>query len=202
MTKFILIFITLFVVSNSLFVIPLHFTKDNVTSNYIINYKKDSVLLHAVFPDSIISLKLKLPPLYDAIYNRKAHAARDNGNPPLLVNVSFLDNLDFFSLVFPFYKSTSIKGEISFHSSIIIDDQPGRDSIALIGNITIQIRVSVIGICTPQYVRLLVQNEFIHILQKEMLKVEKDLNRPATFVSASVNIPLKVTPRKRSKVKK
>ncbi|MEO5998757.1 MAG: hypothetical protein ABIN89_18450 [Chitinophagaceae bacterium] len=200
MKKIIWIFFALFVTGNALFVLPFNVSSDTVISSSILNYKKDSILLHAVFLDSIIPLKLKMPPLYDAIYYNATPPLISEKKPFLLVNVSFLDNLDFFSLIFPFYKIANLKGEITFFSSIKVVGQPDRDSIALIGNITTHMRVSVKGICTPHYISTLVEKEFASILQKEMAKVEKNINARPSVDSIIVSKPVQHIPvRKLSK---
>ena len=190
MKKIIWILFALFVTGNALFVLPFHFTRDTVTSNSILHFKKDSVLLHAVFLDSMIPLKLKMPLLYDALYYKSGSPVISDNKPFLLVNVSFLDNLDFFSLIFPFYKTTTLKGEITFLSTIKVDGQPYRDSVALIGNITTQMQVLVKGVCTPQYVSTIVEKEFANILQKEMARVERNINSSPSVDSIIVSKPV------------
>lgn len=202
MTKIIWIIFALFVIGNSFFVLPFHLTEDSVISNHATKYKKDSVFLREVFHDSIITLKLKLPPLYESLYYNATSTSISGKKSSLLVNVSFLDNLDFFSLIFPFYKTTNLKGEISFYSAIKAEGQPGRDSIALIGNITMQVRISVMGICTPQYARTLMEKEFVHILRKEMSNIEIDINRRTEVDTISLKIPDNNHVRKRSEARK
>lgn len=203
MTKIIWIIFALFVIGNSFFVLPLHLSSDSIVNSHVTNYKTDSFLLHTVFPDSVIPIKLNMPTLYDALYYKNNSPVVSKAHPPLIVNVSFLDDLGFFSLMFPFYKSINCIGDISFYSIVKIGDQPARDSTALIGNIKINLRLSVKGICTPLYVRTLVEKEFIDILRKEMDKVEKDINKPAIADTNSLEKPIeKVRPSKHTKVGK
>lgn len=200
MTKIIWIVLVLVLIGNSFFVLPFHFSEDSIANNHVINYKKDSILLHTIFADSGISLKLNMPSIYEAMYYRNNSPLFSENQRYLIVNVSFLDDLDFFSLMFPFYKSVNCKGEISFYSIIKSSEQP--DSTALIGNIKIFTKLSVKGICTPLYVRTLVEKQFVDILKIEMNKVEVDLNRVEADTSV-INIPVpKVYVTKRKKLKK
>ena len=200
MTKIIWIVFLLFVTGNSFFVLPFHFSSDSITNNHIINYKKDSALLHIIFVDSSIPLKLNMPASYNALYYKKDSPVIPGNHPYLIVNVSFLDDLDFFSSVFPFYKSVNCMGNISFYSVIKIGDQPGRDSTALIGNIKISVSLSVKGICPPLYVRNLVDKEFVTVLKQEMNKIEDDIYRPVITDTIVVEKPVRrIRPGKRTK---
>lgn len=201
MTKIIWIVLTLILIGNSFFVLPFHFSEDFIANSYVINYKKDSALLHTIFADSGIPVKLNMPASYKALYHTNNSRIISWNPRNLIVNVSFLDDLDFFSLMFPFYKSVNCKGEITFYSIIKLTDQPGRDSTALIGNIKISTRLSVRGICTPLYVRTLVEKQFVDILKQEMDKVEVDINRVEVDTSFIV-VPVHKPVIKRKKVKK
>ena len=152
---------------------------DKITSTYDVNYKKDSLLLKNVFQDSSIQVRLNLPPLYEAIYKSPDSIAKKPEKPFfIIVNVSVLHNLDFTAVSFPFYKVTSFKGIIPFYSIIKASNAPGMDSTALVGNITINGKLSIKGICSPVYAKTMVEKELVRILQKEMNKVELDINRP------------------------
>jgi hypothetical protein len=191
MTKLIWIVLALFVIGNALFVLPYHFSDDSVKTSYFINYKKDTDLLRAVFPDSgTIHLRLNMPERFNAIYKQTDSAKKQPEKQSyLLVNISISDNLDFTALAFPFYKRTNFNGIISFSNIIRISNISGKDSTALIGNITINGRLTIKGICTPVYARTLIEKELVSILKKEMDKVEKDINRPVLADTTFVNTP-------------
>jgi hypothetical protein len=170
--------LALFLIGDALFVLPYHLSSDKITSTYDVNYKKDSLLLKNVFQDSSIQVRLNLPPLYEAIYKSPDSVAKKPEKPFfILVNVSVLHNLDFTAVSFPFYKVTSFKGIIPFYSIIKASNAPGMDSTALVGNITINGKLSIKGICSPVYAKTMVEKELVGILQKEMNKVELDINR-------------------------
>ncbi|HTE11864.1 MAG TPA: hypothetical protein VK645_12850 [Chitinophagaceae bacterium] len=170
--------LALFLIGDALFVLPYHLSSDKITSTYDVNYKKDSLLLKNVFQDSSIQVRLNLPPLYEAIYKSPDSIAKKPENPFfILVNVSVLHNLDFTAVSFPFYKVTSFKGIIPFYSIIKASNAPGMDSTALVGNITINGKLSIKGICSPVYAKTMVEKELVRIFQKEMNKVELDINR-------------------------
>ena len=170
--------LALFLIGDALFVLPYHLSSDKITSTYDVNYKKDSLLLKNVFQDSSIQVRLNLPPLYEAIYKSPDSVAKKPEKPFfILVNVSVLHNLDFTAVSFPFYKVTSFKGIIPFYSIIKASNAPGMDSTALVGNITINGKLSIKGICSPVYAKTMVEKELVRIFQKEMNKVELDINR-------------------------
>jgi len=170
--------LALFLIGDALFVLPYHLSSDKITSTYDVNYKKDSLLLKNVFQDSSIQVRLNLPPLYEAIYKSPDSIAKKPEKPFfILVNVSVLHNLDFTAVSFPFYKVTSFKGIIPFYSIIKASNAPGMDSTALVGNITINGKLSIKGICSPVYAKTMVEKELVRIFQKEMNKVELDINR-------------------------
>lgn len=170
--------LALFLIGDALFVLPYHLSSDKITSTYDVNYKKDSLLLKNVFQDSSIQVRLNLPPLYEAIYKSPDSIAKKPEKPFfILVNVSVLHNLDFTAVSFPFYKVTSFKGIIPFYSIIKASNAPGMDSTALVGNITINGKLSIKGICSPVYAKTMVEKELVRILQKELNKVELDINR-------------------------
>jgi len=170
--------LALFLIGDALFVLPYHLSSDTLTSSYDINYKKDSLLLKSVFPDSAIQLRLNLPPLYQILYKSSDSIAKKPARSSyILVNVSVLHNLDFTALSFPFYKVTSFKGVILFYSIIKASNAPDMDSTALVGNIAVNGKLSIKGICSPVYARTLVEKELVRILQKEMNKVELNINR-------------------------
>jgi hypothetical protein len=205
MTKLIWIVLSLFVVGNAFFVLPFHFSTETLSTNYSVNYKKDSDLLHAVFPDSTIHLQANMPAEYEKMYKETGFIDFKTGRQSfILVNVSILHNLDFIALSFPFYKVSSFNGVVSFYSIIKIANIPGRDSTVLIGNITINGKLSVAGICSPLYARTLVEKEMVNVFKKEMNKVELDINRPPPADTIPVSIkapeePLRKNSRSRKK---
>lgn len=169
--------LALFLIGDAFFVLPVHLSGDRVSSHYYINYKKDSLLLKNVFPDRAIRLTLNMPAGYENLYGTVNRKENDSSGQ-LLVNVSVFHNLDFTALAFPFYKLTSFNGVIPFYSIIKASNEPDRDSTALIGNIVINGKVAVKGICTPLYARTLVEKELVTILKTEIDKIETDINRP------------------------
>ena len=178
MTKIAWTVLALFLVGNALFVLPVHLSKDTLTTSYIINYKKDSALIHAVFPDSLVCTEVTLPNSYETLYQQLPPTAAAGKKPCMHINVTLTHNVGFMSLLFPFYKTVRFNSDISFHSIITIGDMPGRDSVALIGNIRVNGNLSVAGICSPLYVRTLVEKSLMEVLKKEIINVEKDINRP------------------------
>ncbi len=179
MKVFLWICLALILIGDAFFVLPVNFSQHSISTNYFINYKKDSVLLKNVFPDSPVHLRLNMAPLYEAIYRATDSGNLQPGNPSrLFVNVSISHNLDFTALLFPFYKVTTFHSVIPFYSIIKASNFPDMDSTALIGNITINGKLTVKGICTPLYARTLVEKELVAILKKEMDKVALDINRP------------------------
>jgi hypothetical protein len=174
--------LALFLIGDAFFVLPYHFSDDALTTTYYINYKKDSLLLHNVFPDSgNIQLRLNMPPGYEAMYD-SGMKKRDSPNH-LFVNVSVFHNLDFTALAFPFYKITTFNGVIPFYSIIKASNAPDMDSTALIGNIVVNGKIIVKGICTPLYARTLVEKNLASILKKEMGKIEAEINKPPVMDS-------------------
>jgi hypothetical protein len=170
--------LALFLIGDAFFILPYHFSSDTLTTSYYINYKKDSLLIRNVFPDSGIQLKLNMPPGYEILYKTNDSAIRKRDSPyHLFVNVSVFHNLDYIALSFPFYKITSFNGVIPFYSIIRASNAPDMDSTALIGNIVINGKIIVKGICTPIYARTLVESKLTAILKKEVSKIEADINR-------------------------
>ncbi|MEP6747640.1 MAG: hypothetical protein ABJB86_07935 [Bacteroidota bacterium] len=168
----------LFLIGDALFVLPYHLSSDSVTTNYYINYKKDSLLLRNVFPDSGVQLKLNMPPGYEALYNSIDGGAGKRDSPNhLFVNISVFHNLDFMALSFPFFKVTSFNGVIPFYSIIKASNAPDMDSTVLVGNIVVNGKLSITGICSPVYARALVEKDLASILKKEMDKIQIDINR-------------------------
>ncbi len=196
--------LALFLIGDALFVLPYHLSSDNVSSTYDVNYKKDSFLLKDIFRDSTIQLRLNMPPLYDGIYRSvDSIAKRPDRQYFIMVNVSVFHNLDFTALAFPFYKVTTFKGVIPFYSIIKASNMPGMDSTALVGNITINGKLSIVGISSPVHARSLVERELVRVLATEMNKVEMNINqKPAEDTVTSVVLPeppplKKSIPRKR-----
>jgi hypothetical protein len=174
MTKIIWIFLGLVVVGDALFVLPFHASSDSIVSSYFTNFKKDTELLYKVFPDTtVFHLKLNMPERFKSIYKEKDTSSNKSA---LLVNVAISHNLDFTAVSFPFYKRTNFNAIISFSNIIKLSNIAERDSTALIGNIVINGRLKVKGICTPLYARLLVEKELVDILTSEMNKIEQDIN--------------------------
>ena len=98
--------LALFLIGDALFVLPYHISSDSITSTYDVNYKRDSLLLKNVFPDSNnIQLKLNLPPLYANIYKSPDSIAKRPESPSyILVNVAVLHNLDLQQFLFLFIR--------------------------------------------------------------------------------------------------
>lgn len=193
MKIFLWVCLALILIGDAFFVLPGQFSQHSISTNYFINYKKDSALLKNVFPDSPVHLRLNMAPLYESIYRASDSSAALRGNPSLLfVNVSISHNIDFTALLFPFYKVTTFHSVIPFYSIIKASNFPDMDSTALIGNITINGKLTVKGICTPLYARSLVEKELVAILKKEMNKVELDINRPPVqdSVTTQINPPV------------
>jgi len=192
--------LALFLIGDALFVLPYHISSDTITSTYDVNYKRDSVLLKNVFPDSSnIELRLNLPPLYEAIYKDSGNAAKKQAQPAyILVNVSVFHNLDFTAVAFPFYKVTTFNSVIPFASIIKASNAPDMDSTALVGNITINGKLSIKGICSPVYAKGLVEKELVRILKKEFSKIETVINRRPVQDTTTVQIvapaPVKTPP--------
>ena len=192
------IFLALFLVGNAFFVFPWHFSEDTITTSYFINYKKDSLLLRNVFPDSAIQLRLTMPPLYENIYRSMDSGITTGSNrPKLFVNVAVSHNLDFTALSFPFYKVTSFNSMIPFYSIIKASNAPDMDSTALIGNITINGKLTIKGICTPVYARKLIEKELMSILKKELNKVTLDINRPPDTTALMIPVKEQLPSKKR-----
>lgn len=169
--------LALFLIGDAFFILPVHLSGDTVKRNYYINYKKDSLLLKNVFADQHIRLQLNMPEGYQKLFAAENKKKPDSG-AALLVNVSVFHNLDFTAVSFPFYKQTSFNGVIPFYSIIKASNEPDRDSTALIGNLVINGKLTVTGICTPLYARTLVEKELVAILKKEIGNIETDINRP------------------------
>ena len=191
--------LALFLIGDALFVLPYHISSDTITSTYDVNYKRDSVLLKNVFPDSSnIELRLNLPPLYEAIYKDSGNTAKKQAQPAyILVNVAVFHNLDFTAVAFPFYKVTTFNSVIPFASIIKASNAPDMDSTALVGNITINGKLSIKGICSPVYAKGLVEKELVRILKKEFSKIETVINRRPvqdTTVQVVAPAPVKTPP--------
>lgn len=195
----------LFLIGDALFVLPYHISSDTITSTYDVNYKRDSLLLQNVFPDSSkIELRLNMPPLYDAIYKNSGSAVKKpEQSSYILVNVTVFHNLDFTAVAFPFYKVTTFNSVIPFVSIIKASNAPDMDSTALVGNITINGKLSIKGICSPVYAKSLVEKELVRIIKKEFSKIETVINRrPVQDTTVSIVAPAPVkTPRLKKKRK-
>ncbi len=170
--------LALFLIGDALFVLPFHISSDSITSKYEVNYKRDSLLISNVFSDSAIQLRLNMPPLYDTIYkSTDSLAKRPKSDSYIMVNVAVFHNLDFTAVSFPFYKVTTFNSVIPFFSIIKASNAPDMDSTALVGNIIINGKLSIKGICSPVYAKGLLEKELVRILQKELYKIEADINR-------------------------
>ncbi|MEO5682720.1 MAG: hypothetical protein ABIQ88_08760 [Chitinophagaceae bacterium] len=195
--------LVLLLIGDAFFVIPYHFSKDTVITNYAVHYKKDSLLLKNVFPDSAIQLNVNMPPLYEMIFKAGVSTVKKADNPSrLFVNVSISHNLDFTALSVPFYKVTTFNGIIPFYSIIKASNIPDMDSTALVGHISINGKLLVKGICTPLYARTLVEKELVAILKREMNKVELDINRRPVADTLLNNIVPVIQKQSQSKKKK
>lgn len=189
MTKVFWSILILFLIGNAMFVLPFHWSNEKISTSYFTNFKKDTDLLRAVFPDSSLTLHLNMAATYSDFYYKNDTTRATTGKKQLLmVNVSFLHNVDFGSLSFPFYKVTNFNGQVNFYSTIKISNQPWKDSTSLIGNININGRITVVGICTPLYVRKRVEEELAAILKREMTKIEVDINHSREPDSTAVPI--------------
>lgn len=168
----------LFAAGNAFFVLPWHWSSDNIRSTVSCYYKKDDALLKAVFLDSPVAIRPNLAPAYDYLYQKSTatgptlHAQRF-----LFVNLPVSHDLDFTAIVFPFYKVASFNGVVPFYSVIKTGVQ-SLDSVALVGNITVTGKLTVKGICTPLYARSLVEKEIIRAVKSQMADIEKSLNMP------------------------
>jgi len=195
--------VALFLIGNALFVLPIHISSDSITSNYTVNYKRDSLLLHNIFSDSTIQLKLNLPPLYQGIYdNTDSFKSKINSSSYILVNTAVLHNLDFTAVAFPFYKVTTFNSIIPFFSIIKASNAPDMDSTVLVGNIIINGKLSVKGISSPVYAKGLLEKELVRILGKELRTIETTINRKPpvdttqTLAEPEIDNPKKPTKRK------
>ena len=113
MTKAVWIIFILFALGNAFFVLPYHVGSQKITTSNTDNYKKDSVLIKTVFPDSPICLKLNLESKYLAILQKTDSMSCASSNPiPLLVNINVKHDVDFLSVILPFYKSDNFNAEI------------------------------------------------------------------------------------------
>jgi hypothetical protein len=178
MTKVTWTILGLFLLGNALFVLPVNISSKKITTEYIVNYKKDSFLLQAAFPDTVIKLELNMPGKYhvwEAELNKSK--AKADSYPVLHVNTFLLNDVGFTPLAFPFYKSVNFNAQIVFQSNIINADDLEADSVALIGNIVVQGKLRVIGICNPLKAKELVEKELVAILNKEIRKIEADINQ-------------------------
>jgi hypothetical protein len=194
MTKAVWIIFILFALGNAFFALPFHVGSQKITTSNTENYKKDSVLIRTVFPDSPICLKLNLESKYLAILQKTDSMICASSNPiPLLVNINVKHDVDFLSVIFPFYKSDNFNAEISYRSILKIEDQPDRDSLALNSQVAVKGNITLLGIFTPMYARKLVENELAMIVKKEMEKVKWDVNKPEA-IDTSYLIPEPVEP--------
>lgn len=170
------VILALFVIGNALFVLPVHFSNDKVITNYYATYKKDSALIRTVFPDSPLCLELSLPTGYNTMY-KSLETKKAAGKNCMHVNVTLTHNVGFMSLLFPFYKSTQFDSDMSFYSIVSIGDAPGSDSVALVGNIHVNGRMSIGGVASPLYARNIVEQKLMEILKKEMDSVQARINQ-------------------------
>jgi hypothetical protein len=204
MTKVTWMVLGLFLLGNALFVLPINLSSKKITTEYIVNYKKDSLLLQAAFPDTVIKLELNMPGKYHvweaALNNMKAKA---DSHPVLHVNTFLLNDVGFTPLAFPFYKSVNFNAQIVFQSNIINVEDTEADSVALIGNIVVQGKLRVIGICNPLKAREMVEKELVSILSKEIGKIQTDINQhlQVTFPIEEEPVRPKVITKRRSVVK-
>lgn len=178
MTKITWAVLSLFVLGNAFFVLPVNLSSKKITTEYIVNYKKDTSLLQAAFPDTIIQLALNMPGKYhvwDEALNKTK--PKTDSHPVLHLNTYLLNDVGFTPLAFPFYKSVNFNAQIVFQSNIINADDPEADSVALIGNIVVQGKLRVVGICNPLKAKELVEKELVAILSKEISKIETDINQ-------------------------
>lgn len=168
----------LFLAGNAFFVLPWHWSADQVKTNVSVYYKKDDALLKAVFLDSPVAVRPNLAPAYEYLYQTSQAAGPSlHAQRFLFVNLPVSHDLDFTAIVFPFYKVASFNGVVPFYSVIKTGVQ-GMDSVALVGNITVNGKLTVKGICTPVYARSLVEKEIIRVVKTEMGNIEKSLNPP------------------------
>jgi len=204
MTKAIWIIFILFALGNAFFVLPLHLGSQKITTSNTINYKKDSVLIRTVFPDSPICLKLNLESKYLAILQKSDSMTCASPNPiPLLVNITVTHDVGFLSVLLPFYKSDNFNAEINYRSILKIIDQPERDSLALNTQVAVKGNVTLAGIYSPMYARNLVENELAMIVKKEMEKVKWDVNKPEAVDTTTIFIePPVIAPVKKPKKKR
>jgi hypothetical protein len=194
----------LFLLGNAFFVLPVHITSNNTTTSYTVNYKKDTPLFQTAFPDTTIRLELNMPGNYYAVYQElnKKKTGHDQ-HPHLNVNVYISHDLGFTPLAFPFYKSANFNAQVAYQGTIINSEQQGIDSVALIGNMIVLGKLRITGICTPLYAKKVVEKELARILQKEMTKLEQDINAHLRVTFPEVIVPVKDPPRvKRFRKKK
>ncbi len=171
------IIVILFLAGNAFFILPVHLTSGGVTSSYYINYKKDTALLHEVFQDNKVTLRLNMPPGYAKMTPAASGVKGDSTGQSVFVNMPIYHNLDFTTLLFPFLKVTSFDGVIPFYSIIRTSADNSADSTALVGNIVVNGKVKLAGFCTPMYVRSLVEKELVSIVTAEMARIEKGINQ-------------------------
>jgi hypothetical protein len=178
MTKITWLVLGLFVLGNALFVLPINLSSKNITTDYIINYKKDTVLLQTAFPDTVIQLELNMPGKYhvweEELNKTKVKTAP---RPVLHVNTFLLNDVGFASSAFPFYKSVNFNAQIAFQSNINNAEDTEADSVALIGNIVLQGKLRVMGICSPLKVKEMLEKEMVALLHKEINKIQEDINQ-------------------------
>jgi len=203
MTKTVWIIFILFALGNAFFVLPLHLGSQKIATGNTINYKKDSVLIKTVFPDSPICLKLNLESKYLSVLQKTDSMSCASPNPiPLLVNITVKHDVGFLSVLLPFYKSDNFNAEITYRSILRIIDQPDRDSMALNARVGVKGNLTLIGIYSPMYARKLVENELAMIVKKEMDKVKWDVNKPEAIDTTTIFIEPVKPPVKKAKKKR
>jgi hypothetical protein len=177
MTKLTWTVLGLFLLGNAFFVLPVHISRDTVSTEYSVNYKKDTPLLQTAFADTVIRLELNMAGKYLRWYQDLNKGKPGPQQHPILhMNVAISHDLGFTPLAFPFYKSANFDAQMAYQSVIINSEQRGVDSVALIGNIIVRGKLRVLGICTPLHAKELVEKELVRILHKEVYLLQQDVN--------------------------
>ncbi len=204
MTKLTWVVLTLFLLGNAFFVLPVHISRDNISTQYSVNYKKDTPLLQTAFADTSIRLELNMAGRYLTWYQDLNKKIPGSPQHPLLhINVAVSHDLGFTPLAFPFYKSANFDAQMAYQSVIINSEQIGVDSVALIGNIIVRGKLRILGICTPLHAKELVERELVRILNNEMNKLEQDINQHLKVSFAPPPSPVKERlPARRSRKRK
>jgi hypothetical protein len=180
-TKILWAVLAFFVVGNGFFLLPVNLASNNISSQHATYYKRDTLVLQSAYADTSLHLALNMAGRYQTLYDDVIAAkGKIVPKPTLEVNVVMLDDVTFMSFMFPFYKSSRFNAQISFHSNIINTEQLGIDSVALIGHIIVSGKLSVLGICTPLKAKQMIEKEMAGILEKEMTKIEADINQHLT----------------------